>query len=69
MKQPDYFSPDFRIYLKKSKQRYSSTLALDIQNIAGYENTAYSYYDILQKKVVKQYQLGLIPILSYRWEF
>lgn len=69
VKQPDYFRPDFRIYLKKSKQRYSRTLALDIQNIAGYQNTAYSYYDILQKKVVKQYQLGLIPILSYRWEF
>jgi hypothetical protein len=69
VKQPDYFRPDFRIYLKKSKQRYSSTLALDIQNIASYKNTAYSYYDILQKKVVKQYQLGLVPILSYRWEF
>lgn len=69
IKQPDYFRPDFRIYLKKSKQRYSRTLALDMQNIASYKNTAYSYYDILQKKVVKQYQLGLIPILSYRWEF
>jgi hypothetical protein len=69
VKQPDYFRPDFRIYLKKSKQRYSRTLALDIQNIASYKNTAFSYYDILQKKVVKQYQLGLIPILSYRWEF
>ncbi len=69
VKQPDYFRPDFRIYLKKSKQRYSRTLALDVQNIASYKNTAYSYYDILQKKVVKQYQLGLVPILSYRWEF
>ncbi|MBA4853307.1 TonB-dependent receptor [Emticicia sp. BO119] len=69
VKQPDYFRPDFRIYLKKSKQKYSRTLALDMQNIAGYKNTAFSYYDILQKKVVKQYQLGLIPILSYRWEF
>lgn len=69
IKQPDYFRPDFRIYLKRSKQRYSRTLALDMQNIASYKNTAYSYYDILQKKIVKQYQLGLIPVLSYRWEF
>ncbi len=69
VKQPDYFRPDFRIYLKKSKQKYSRTLALDIQNIASYQNTSYSYYDILQKKVVRQYQLGLVPILSYRWEF
>jgi hypothetical protein len=69
VKQPDYFRPDFRIYLKKSKQKYSRTLALDMQNVASYRNTAFSYYDVLQKKIVKQYQLGLIPILSYRWEF
>ena len=69
IKQPDYFRPDLRIYLKRSKQKYSRTLALDLQNVAGYQNTAYSYYDVYQKKVVKQYQLGLIPILSYRWEF
>lgn len=69
VKQPDYFRPDFRIYLKKSKQKYSRTLALDIQNIASYKNVSYSYYDILQRKIVRQYQLGLIPILSYRWEF
>ncbi|MDZ7934907.1 MAG: TonB-dependent receptor [Emticicia sp.] len=69
VKQPDYFRPDFRIYLKKSKAKYSRTLALDIQNIANYQNVSYSYYDILQNKIVRQYQLGLIPILSYRWEF
>jgi outer membrane receptor for ferrienterochelin and colicin len=69
IKQPDYFRPDFRIYLKKSKEKYSRTLALDIQNIANYQNISYRYYDILQNKIVRQYQMGLIPILSYRWEF
>ncbi|UTA69804.1 TonB-dependent receptor [Emticicia sp. 21SJ11W-3] len=69
IKQPDYFRPDLRVYLKKSKQKYARTLALDLQNVAGHQNIAYSYYDVYQKKVVKQYQLGLIPILSYRWEF
>ncbi|MFY7910110.1 MAG: TonB-dependent receptor [Emticicia sp.] len=69
VKQPDYFRPDFRIYLKKSRVKYSRTLALDIQNVAGYQNVSFSYYDRLQNKIVRQYQLGLIPILSYRWEF
>lgn len=69
VKQPDYFRPDFRIYLKKSKEKYARTLALDIQNVANYQNVSFSYYDMLQKKIVRQYQLGLIPILSYRWEF
>ncbi|MCE7042385.1 TonB-dependent receptor [Dyadobacter sp. CY312] len=69
IKMKDYFRPDIRIYWKKSKTKYNRTLALDIQNISGTKNEAYSYYDTLQKRVVRQYQLGLIPVLSYRWEF
>ncbi|REA63026.1 TonB-dependent receptor [Dyadobacter luteus] len=69
VKMKDYFRPDVRIYWKKSKTRYSRTLALDLQNISGTKNEAYSYYDTFKKKVVAQYQLGLIPVLSYRWEF
>jgi hypothetical protein len=69
LKMKDYFRPDLRIYWKKNHARYSRTIALDIQNVSGTQNEAYSYYDILQRQLVKQYQLGLIPILSYRWEF
>jgi hypothetical protein len=69
VKMKDYFRPDLRIYWKKSKEKYSRTLALDIQNASGTRNEAFSYYDIWQRQVVKQYQLGLIPVLSYRWEF
>jgi hypothetical protein len=65
----DYFRPDLRIYWKKNKAKYSRTLALDIQNVSGTQNEAFSYYDIFQRQLVKRYQLGLIPILSYRWEF
>mgnify|MGYP002347000247 CR=1 FL=1 len=69
LKMKDYFRPDIRIYWKKSKAKYNRTLALDIQNISGTKNEAYSYFDTFQKKVVRQHQLGLIPVLSYRWEF
>ncbi|WP_439556901.1 TonB-dependent receptor [Dyadobacter sp.] len=65
----DYFRPDLRIYWKKSHARHNRTLALDLQNISGTKNDAYSYYDNVEKKVVRQKQLGLIPVLSYRWEF
>lgn len=65
----DYFRPDLRIYWKKNKANYSRTLALDIQNVSNTQNEAFSYYDIFQRQIVKRYQLGLIPILSYRWEF
>ena len=69
IKLKDYFRPDLRIYWKKSKAKYSRTLALDIQNVSGTKNAAYNYYDVFQKKIVRQNQLGLIPVLSYRWEF
>jgi len=69
LKLKDYFRPDLRIYRKKSRGSYSTTFALDLQNVSGTKNEAFSYYDAFQQKVVRQKQLGLIPVLSYRWEF
>lgn len=63
---PNFFRTDLRIYLKKSREKYSSTLALDIQNLTNQENVAFSYYDILTNTVEQRYQLSLIPILTYR---
>jgi len=69
IKMRDYFRPDLRIYWKKNGENRSSTLSIDIQNVSGTKNEAFSYYDTYQKKIVVQNQLGLIPILSYRLEF
>lgn len=49
----DYFRPDLRIYLKKSRASYSTTLALDLQNISGTKNEAFSYYDAFQRKIIR----------------
>lgn len=65
----DYIRLDLRISLKKNKNNYTRTLALDIQNVLNKENASYQYYDILQKQLVSKTQLGLIPIISYRVEF
>ncbi|WP_234733698.1 TonB-dependent receptor [Tellurirhabdus bombi] len=69
VKLPDYFRTDLRIYWKKSKARYSRTLSLDLQNLTSAKNAAYFYFDAVQGKVVRKNQLGLLPILAYRWEF
>lgn len=69
LKLKDYFRPDLRIYLKRSRAGYSTTLALDLQNVSGTKNEAFSYFDAFQQKIIRQKQLGLIPVLSYRWEF
>ncbi|MCB0558888.1 MAG: TonB-dependent receptor [Lewinellaceae bacterium] len=67
--QPAFFRPDLRLYRKWNRQKFNSTLALDIQNLANAQNVAFSYYDTQQMQVVKKYQLGIIPILAYRIEF
>lgn len=68
-KLPDYFRADLRLYWKKNHAHYSRTLSLDLLNTTNAQNRAYSYYDAVQKKVVPKFQLGLLPILNYRWEF
>ncbi len=65
----NFFRSDLRFYLKKSKPKYSTTLALDIQNLTNQENQAYRYYDILKQEVSERFQLSLIPILTYRVSF
>ena len=68
-KNPDYFRPDLRIYFKKSKEKYSRTISVDIQNFTGQKNLAYQYYDALLQKITPKYQLGMIPMINYRIEF
>lgn len=65
----NYFKTDFRIYFKRNHKKYTSTLALDIQNLTNHDNVAFNYYDTEKEAVVTKYQLGLIPILVYRVEF
>ena len=65
----DYFRTDLRVYFKRNRPRFSTTLALDIQNLSNQQNLSLSYFDTFQGQTLERYQLGLIPILSYRIEF
>ena len=65
----DYFRPDLRLYWKKNKPGFTRTWSIDVQNLTSTQNEANSYFDILQNKVVQRYQLGIIPVVSYRVEF
>lgn len=69
VKYDDYFRVDLRAYIKKTKKRGSETISLDLQNLTNRENVAYNYFDVLLNKVMVKKQLGLIPMLNYRWEF
>jgi hypothetical protein len=65
----DYFRTDVSMYFKRNRLKWSSTLQLDIQNVSNQQNEAWHYFDRFQKKVLTQYQLGMIPNLSYKVDF
>jgi outer membrane receptor protein involved in Fe transport len=68
-KMPDYFRVDIRASLKRNHHNWTSTVAIDIQNVTDRKNVFNKYYDAVKKEVVYNYQAPLIPILSYRVEF
>ncbi|PPK87325.1 TonB-dependent receptor-like protein [Neolewinella xylanilytica] len=61
-----YFRPDLRVYRTKERGQRSTTIALDIQNVAGVSNTAASYFDTFLNRPNEREALPLIPVLSYR---
>lgn len=65
----DYFRTDCRVFLKRQKNNFYGILSLDIQNVTNAQNIAYLYFDKYQSKIIKKYQLGIIPILSYKIGF
>ncbi|WP_116107268.1 TonB-dependent receptor plug domain-containing protein [Lewinella sp. IMCC34191] len=61
-----YFRPDLRIYRTKERGRRTTTIALDLQNVAGISNTAATYFDSFLNRPNEREALSLIPVLSYR---
>ncbi len=58
---------DLRLSWRRSKGRRSGLLSLDIQNLLNIKNEAFTYYDPYLQTVAIQHQLGIIPILSYKY--
>ncbi|MEM6345490.1 MAG: TonB-dependent receptor [Bacteroidota bacterium] len=65
----DYLRLDFRLTFKRNKARFTRTFGVDIQNVLNTQNIAFRYYDFQLDEIVTKYQLGIIPLLSYRVEF
>lgn len=66
---PNYFRTDFRVSLKRNREKSTSTLAIDFQNLTNHQNLGGQYFDALKGEVKNWYQLPLLPVLSYRVEF
>ena len=66
---PAFFKIDFRIHYKRTKEKYTSILGLDILNATNQENIAYYFYNATNQSTLPKNHLGIIPILSYRIEY
>jgi hypothetical protein len=66
---PYYYRVDLRVQWKCTKSKTTRNLSLDIQNVTNRKNPFFTYFDEVQQAPVKQKQLGLIPILTYRIDF
>ncbi len=63
---PEYWRTDVRVSYKKNKEKSTVIWALDLQNITNRKNVAYRYYDRVTGQRETKFQLGLIPVLSYK---
>ena len=61
------FRTDLRFYWRRSKNNRSGLLAIDIQNILNQKNEAYHYFDPYLNQIATQTQLGIIPVISYKY--
>lgn len=69
IKRPDLYRLDIRIYKRKFYKHINTLLALDIQNLTGKKNFGFSYFDYIQRQTVVNYQLGILPNLSFTIEY
>jgi len=65
----DYIRCDIRIGYKLMSKRMTQEFGLDLQNVLNRKNEIGMRYDIVDKKVEKQYQLAFQPMMLYRIVF
>ncbi len=64
-----YLRFDVRLLWTRYRENRTTSIALDLQNASGVQNEGYKYFDGFTNQLETQYQLGLIPILTYRVEW
>jgi hypothetical protein len=66
---PDYQRIDLRCSYRINRKTTTTIWALDIQNVLNKKNVGYRYFDHLTNRVENKYQLGIVPVLSYKLLF
>ncbi|MBM3177881.1 MAG: TonB-dependent receptor [Bacteroidetes bacterium] len=66
---PNYQRLDLRVNWRKNKTKFTRTISIDIQNVTNRLNSAGYYYDTFLRSIKPRYQLGIIPVLTWRLDF
>lgn len=65
----DILRPYYRVDGRFTYQTPKWNLSLDIQNITNRRNDGYTYYNYIERTIKGKKQLGLLPVLSYKYKF
>jgi hypothetical protein len=66
---PTFFRSDLKLSLITNKGKTTRTLSLDVQNVTNHQNVFGKRYDAERNELITRYQMGLLPILSYKINF
>ncbi|HRE97394.1 MAG TPA: hypothetical protein PK637_11545, partial [Flavobacteriales bacterium] len=65
----DYFRADLQISYKRNNKKTTSTWKIDAQNVSNRQNIFQYYFDVKTGDIRTIYQLGFVPVISYKLEF
>jgi hypothetical protein len=68
-KQKDYLRLDLQLSYKINKKKTTQTWKVDAQNILNRKNVYATYFDAPSGELRTSYQLGFVPVISYKVEF
>jgi hypothetical protein len=66
---PDYFRLNARITLRMNARRLNQEWAVDLQNITNHQNIFTQNWNSNKKEISTSYQMGFMPMLTYRVYF
>jgi len=66
---PDYFRLNGRITFRLNRNSFDHEWGLDLQNITNKENIFIETWDNNKKEIVTHYQMGFMPMMTYRIYF
>jgi len=65
----DYFRVNIRITYKKNGKKLNQEYGLDLQNVTNQKNIFAENYDGIKNEIKTSYQMGFMPMMTYRIQF